>query len=323
MGLEIDSMNFSARAFLSSVLLIAGTLAGAEAPARPAQPAVGPGSSEYAHKKIVSATFGNGDTQFWMYEPAEPKPANAPVVLLMHGWSAMQPLGYMAWIEHLVKRGNIVIYPRYQASLLTLPNTFLESSITAIKNALAELQKEPHVKPDLTRVAALGHSFGAVLSANLAAVASQRGLPVIKALMPIEPGTGGFQVYEDYSKIPAKTLLLCVAGSDDNFVRDIDAKRIFKGASSIAAEDKDYITLITDRHGNPPLVADHFVAGALLRGANAFHWYGLWKWFDALTDAAFYEKNRKYALGNTPEQRFLGKWSDGQLVTEPKITKEP
>jgi pimeloyl-ACP methyl ester carboxylesterase len=236
----------------------------------------------------------------------------------------MTPEGYAAWIEHLVKRGNIVIYPRYQAALFSAPDGYTGHSITALKDAFAELQKENHVKPDQTRVAIVGHSYGGVIAANLAVLASKNNLPAFKAVMCVEPGTGGFgKVYENYSLIPAKTLLICVAGIDDANVRDFDAKRIYKEASSVAREDKDYIVMRTDRHGKPPVVADHFAPAPALNASNALRWYGMWKWFDGLTDAAFNAKNRNYALGGTPEQRFMGKWSDGQPITEPKVTKEP
>jgi hypothetical protein len=56
---------------------------------------------------------------------------------------------------------------------------------------------------------------------------------------------------------------------------------------------------------------------------DALDWYGLWKLFDGLTDAAFYSKNRDYALGNTAEQRFMGVWSDGVPVKELLVTNEP
>jgi hypothetical protein len=51
--------------------------------------------------------------------------------------------------------------------------------------------------------------------------------------------------------------------------------------------------------------------------------YGLWKLFDGLSDAAFFGKNREYALGNTPQQRFMGKWSDGVPVKELVVTDKP
>ena len=56
---------------------------------------------------------------------------------------------------------------------------------------------------------------------------------------------------------------------------------------------------------------------------NAMDFYGTWKLFDALCDAAFYGKNREYALGNTPQQRFMGLWSDGVPVKELKVTDKP
>jgi hypothetical protein len=56
---------------------------------------------------------------------------------------------------------------------------------------------------------------------------------------------------------------------------------------------------------------------------NALDYYGTWKLFDALTDAAFTGKNRDYALGNTPQQRFMGVWSDGVPVKELKVTDKP
>jgi len=45
--------------------------------------------------------------------------------------------------------------------------------------------------------------------------------------------------------------------------------------------------------------------------------------FDGLSDAAFFGKNREYALGNTAQQRFMGKWSDGVPVKELVVTDKP
>ena len=56
---------------------------------------------------------------------------------------------------------------------------------------------------------------------------------------------------------------------------------------------------------------------------DAMDYFGLWKLFDGLCDAAFSGKNRQFALGNTPQQRFMGKWSDGTPVKELVITDKP
>ncbi len=56
---------------------------------------------------------------------------------------------------------------------------------------------------------------------------------------------------------------------------------------------------------------------------DALDFYGFRKLFDALADAAFYGRNRAYALGNTPQQRYMGAWSDGRPVKELVILDRP
>ena len=50
---------------------------------------------------------------------------------------------------------------------------------------------------------------------------------------------------------------------------------------------------------------------------------GAWARSGNLSDAAFYGKNREYALGNTARQRFMGTWSDGVAVKELTVTDHP
>lgn len=355
-----------------------------QSPTPPIQPASGPGGKQYAHKDVTKNRYGKGGEEYWIFEPNAPKPAIAPVIVLLHGWGGMNPMYYGAWIDHLVKRGNIVIYPRYQASLLTPIKDFTPNTLTAIKDAISRLQNEPgHIKPDLSKFATVGHSVGGLLAASVAALASESGLPRVSAVMSVEPGITEAPInipLADLKKIPAETLLLAVAGDQDTLVRDVDAKRIYKESTLVPANNKDYVTLVSDSHGTPNLVASHraptaqdksYDSGDGIGGGpaeaadrvvdrvrdrvsdrianragglptsrtdgpqrdrrerletmmvNALDFYGTWKLFDGLCDAAFYGKNREYALGNTPQQRFMGVWSDGVPVKELKITDNP
>jgi dienelactone hydrolase len=293
------------------------TQAAAALPAPPLQPETGPGGREYSHERVIESSGGWGGEQYWLFEPDGPKPDKAPVVVFNHGWAGMLPRFYRRWIEHIVKRGNIVVFPRYQRSILTPSERFTPNMVAAVKAALEELESGEHVRPDLDRVAAVGHSMGGALSANLAAVAAREGLRAFKAVMCVEPGMGPRNVIEDFAQIPAGTLLLGVVGEDDDYVTEEMAVKILTGAIRVRREDKNLITVLTDRHGSPALSADHFAPTD--RNVNALSWYGFWKWFDALCDAAFYGKNREYALGNTPGQRFMGTWSDGRAVREARI----
>jgi hypothetical protein len=55
---------------------------------------------------------------------------------------------------------------------------------------------------------------------------------------------------------------------------------------------------------------------------DAYDWYGPWKWLDALMGCAFDGEWCEYALGNTPEQRSMGTWSDGTPVEEAVVTDQ-
>lgn len=309
------------------------------APKPPQQPRQGPGGALYPNEKFRITTSGEGDGQYWIFEPAAPAPKSAPVIIFLHGWSAMNPNAYGAWIEHLARRGNIVIYPRYQATVRTPMTAFTGNAIAAIKSALADLNAGDHVRPQLDHIAAAGHSMGAAMVANLAALASQNGLPQIKAMLIVEPGDGPLlgrlhMPRADLSRIPSSTLALVVVGQDDLLARDLTANRIYSELVSVPPENRNYLTLVSDRHGWPGLIADHMAPAAVKRlvsedGINplqtpfaarymtdALDYYGCWKLLDGLTDAAFFGRNREYALGNTQQQRYMGAWSDGTPVKE-------
>jgi hypothetical protein len=57
-------------------------------------------------------------------------------------------------------------------------------------------------------------------------------------------------------------------------------------------------------------------------GVTPLAYFGIWKLFDALTNAAFYGKDRVYAFGGGPEQCGMGYWSDGVPV-KPLLVSRP
>src|SRR6185436_4754132 len=153
-----------------------------QVPIPPLQPENGPGGKTALHSAVIKNRYGTGGKEYWIYEPDRPKPTKAPVVIFLHGWGGTNPLYYGAWIDHIVKRGNIVIYPRYQATLLTRREQFIPNTIKAINTAFKQLQMaRGHVRPDLSKVATVGHSLGGVLSASVAALAQESGLPHVRA----------------------------------------------------------------------------------------------------------------------------------------------
>ncbi len=121
---------------------------------------------EPPHGGVRRYEIGQGPRSYWLFEPDRPRPNTAPVVVFLHGWFAVNPGFYGAWIDHLVRHGHVVIFPRYQNDVGTLPQDFLPNAMAAIHDALGVLavgmdHGVAHVRPDTRRFALIGHSAGA------------------------------------------------------------------------------------------------------------------------------------------------------------------
>jgi len=324
-------------------------------PSAPPRPTTGPGSTQYAHAAVNKSCHGSGERGYFIFSPDEPRAANAPVIVFLHGFGEIEPGCYGAWIMHLVKRGNIVIFPRYQG-FGTLPRAYLPNAVSAVKDALAHLDAYGVSPPDKTKFAVLGHSCGGLLAGSFAAVAVERGLPTPRAVMCVEPGRSIVFPTEDYAKIPAETLLLTVAGDLDPITSDNDARKIFEGAVNVRPENRNLLIMQTDTHGLPWFVADHASPAsidkhfegldtarpygqpdAISKASELFfaarnavihtfalrvapiEYMGYWRLFDSLAQAGFTGEDRDAALGDTDRQRDMGKWSDGTPVKQPKV----
>ena len=287
-----------------------------EKPAPPTQPKSGPGGSDYAYGGVRESRHGEGGTQFWILEPSRPAPKKAPLLIFLHGYSAMHPDAYRGWADHLARRGNIVVYPRYQERLLTPPAEYFPSLIASVRAALLVLRQPDRVAPDLDRVAIVGHSAGGVEAANYAALAAVEKLPVPKAAMFVEPGQGpgrGVKLVplEDCEKIPEATRLMVVVGDADGMVGSGCGRAIWQATGHV--RDRSFVTVQSDDHGSPPLRADHLSPVSWTREAtDALDWFGYWKLFDGLIGAAF--AGREYCVD--PE---MGRWSDGVAVKPLKV----
>lgn len=258
----------NARSITLSLCVLAAVAApawGLGPAAQPPQPQSGPGGADYAHQDVIVQTFGQGADQFWVFLPDSPRPEEAPVVVFLHGWGDMNPKAYGAWIRHLVRRGRIVVFPRFQAGLRTPVDEMTPNALRAVQTAWNQLQRKGPVRPQAGQIAVVGYSIGGFVAANLAAAAPQNGLPAPKALMVVHPANGQQRLpnprwllrLEGLDRIGESTRILAVVGDADRVAGDLGAREILRAATRVPRRNKALITLVSDDHPDPPLHAGH------------------------------------------------------------------
>jgi acetyl esterase/lipase len=282
-------------------------------PVQPEQPASGPGGSDYEHGDVLITEV---NAQVWVFEPAEPAPESAPVVAFAQG---APYAAYNAWITHIVKHGSIVIF---QTAPQNPVGQRMTQTIAGLQAGLDALSKEGHVQPDLARVTLVGHSIGGVMAVELAAAAEDAGLPVPIALFIVQPATSTYGA--PLSQIDPDTLMLVQIGVDDRTAGEFGAKDIWEETAHIPDENRDYLRVFSDDHGSPGLMPNHMMpVSDDHRGVDAQDIFALWRLLDALMACASDGTDCEVALGNTPEQRFMGLWTDGTPIQELEVTDTP
>lgn len=239
-----------------------------------------------------------------------------------------------AWIRHLVKQGNIVIYPRYQTNIFTpSASKFARNSAIAIQDALEVLQKDGHTTPDTTHFTLVGHSYGGVISANLAANYEVLGIPKPTVAMLCSPGSGPLSggVLKNYEKLPNDLKLLVIVTENDQVVGDKFGKLVFETAPQV--KHRNYIVQKADLHSSEEYIkAGHNETYALdmefdagirnmtikraLMTAREDHadYYCYWKLLDALMDYDQTGINYEFAFNQEAPQVNMGTWSDGSKI---------
>ncbi len=82
-------------------------IAADDPPVGAAGPGRGETEPETPHNGVKRFEIGQGPRSYFIFEPEKPKPeGQAPVVVFLHGWFAVNPGFYGAWIDHLVRDGT-------------------------------------------------------------------------------------------------------------------------------------------------------------------------------------------------------------------------
>jgi acetyl esterase/lipase len=259
------------RAFLVRLIAAAGALAAATAALAatpPAQPKSGPGGADYLGAQVVKRAIGQASAASYVFHLADAPAAPRPVVVFMHAWGQPNPQAYGGWIEHLARKGNLVVFPKYQEVNRIRPADASKRAAALVKGAFAALADDAQARPDAEKVALVGHLAGAAVAVNLAATAKGEGLPVPKlvfALMPggiaSDPKSRGV-LLADLKEIDPSTLIVTMIGDKEASASDRASKRILREAENVPANRKLFVRTLSDDHSFPSLSATLFSPGS-------------------------------------------------------------
>ncbi|MCJ2013985.1 chlorophyllase/cutinase-like alpha/beta fold protein [Methylobacterium sp. J-076] len=244
----------------AGVFAVAASAAQAASP--PVQPGDGPGGIGDRKATVVKRALGRPSAPTYAFYAEGPAPeAGRPVAVFLHGWGAVNPQSYGSWIDHLARKGWVVLFPRFQELNRTRPSDAPAVAGALLKAAFGEIAADKDAKPDLSKVAMIGHLAGAPLAMDLAADAEKDGLPTPKLIFAAVPGgiaTGPKSrgiVLDDLGRIAPQTLLVAMVGDKDARAADMASRRLLREASAVPPERKLFVRALSDDHGFPALTA--------------------------------------------------------------------
>jgi poly(3-hydroxybutyrate) depolymerase len=167
----------------------------------------GGGGSSKSAKATEEGPIVSGAKGVYIFRPAGTPKA---LVIFFHGQGGpteATPHNHTAWFQHLVARGNVVVYPTFE----------LDYSRAVMKNAVAGIRTAVgRVDVSGLPVLAIGHSRGAALAVEYAAVAKKNHVPAPGAVLSVEPVEIGEQTHViDFHPIDHATRIVFMLGDRD------------------------------------------------------------------------------------------------------------
>jgi hypothetical protein len=172
----------------------------------------GGGGSAASTRPTVEGLQTQNAKGAWIFRPAgTPK----RLVIFFHGQgdaTEATPVNHRPWIDHLVKKGAVVVYPRYEQ---VYSPAILDPAVAGVRKASGRLDLKG------LPVLALGYSRGAALAVEYAAVAARQQVPVPDAVESVNPVPyGETSRVVDLSPVRRRTVLAVIVSEKDPHAAD-------------------------------------------------------------------------------------------------------
>jgi len=222
----------------------------------------GGNKTSYPKTATMIGPIGQNEDAVWVFRPAG-KPKD--LVVFLHGQGGTDeatPKNHLPWIRHLVKRGSIVVYPRFEVLYTQDPIPHIVSSVRAATM---------RVDVDGLPVLAIGYSRGGALAVEYGAVSTKNKVPVPGEIMSIFPASVGNEGHiVDLKPLDHSTQLVIQMGEADRVVGRAGARvllrRLKQGGFPARNIRLDFV------NSRPGFVADHTAPLRTTAAAQTAFW---------------------------------------------------
>ena len=296
------------------------------------------------HALVRVLAVGKGPQRAYAFVPDAPLPEKAPVILFHHGWLGTSPKNFGALIDHLVRRGAVVIYPVYQDPPNTMPREVTALAGNADRAALAAVEEAYPGMMERGKTLYYGYSMGAAIALNLALAPGKYGLPPPRALALAAPGDAhhvvrgaeAATIVGAVEKLPADLPVALMAGAADTSIGLPTARALAARLCHVRPDRRTLLIFPSDESGDVHIKAGHGSPGApdsrydfrdprgpvpdriparegfeASASLNKLDFNGYWKVVSGLLDWIESDRYPVEVFGLGAEARFLGLWADG------------
>jgi predicted esterase len=218
--------------------------------------------TNYPDRPTLVGPIGINEDAVWVFRPAG-KPKN--VVVYFHGQGGPQestPVNHRPWIKHLVARGSVVVYPRWEVFYERDPMQYVVTGVRAATK---------RVDVDGLPVLAIGYSRGGALAVEYGAVAAKNKLPVPGEIMSVFPASVGNEGHIiDLKPLDHSTQVLIQMGQEDAVVGRTGARNLLRRLQHGGFPAKNIRLDFVSSH--PGFVADHVAPLRTSAAAQAAFW---------------------------------------------------